>query len=61
MQGEEFTLLDQEKTTLESLGFQEDNVLLEVRSPDQTWPEEIGSLASGSQTKFIRCKLVFVC
>ncbi|KAK2708164.1 hypothetical protein QYM36_013927, partial [Artemia franciscana] len=57
-EGEEFTLLDQEKATLESLGFQEDNVLLEVRSPDQTWPEEIGSLASGSQTKFIRCEKV---
>lgn len=42
-------LLDDDNMTLQDLGIVEaDQILLEVRSPDLTWPEELGQLvASG--------------
>jgi ubiquitin carboxyl-terminal hydrolase 6/32 len=42
-----FTMvLEEEDQTLESLGVKDmSHILVEVRNKDQTWPEEIGSLA----------------
>lgn len=43
------TLIEDEDSTLEELEIQdEDQILMEVRNKDLTWPEEIGSLASNS-------------
>jgi ubiquitin carboxyl-terminal hydrolase 6/32 len=50
--GDEVTMkmLDCELTTLEEVGFQdEDSVLAEIRSRDGTWPEEISSLSAGGR------------
>lgn len=42
-------LLEDENATLEELGVQDsDQLLLEVRNKDLTWPEELGALASGA-------------
>lgn len=42
-------LLDEEIMTLQDLGIQDsDQLLLEVRNKDLTWPEELGALASGA-------------
>ncbi|XP_072379109.1 ubiquitin carboxyl-terminal hydrolase 32-like isoform X1 [Diabrotica undecimpunctata] len=42
------SLLDDENATLEELGIMDaDQVLLEVRNKDQTWPEELGQLVAG--------------
>lgn len=42
-------LLEDEFATLQDLGIQDlDQLLLEVRSKDLTWPEELGALALGS-------------
>lgn len=39
-------LIEDEEATLEELGVcDDDQVLIEVRNKDLTWPEEIGSLA----------------
>lgn len=42
-------LLDDEHATLQDLGIQDsDQILLEVRSKDLTWPEELGAIASAA-------------
>ncbi|GBP60098.1 Ubiquitin carboxyl-terminal hydrolase 32 [Eumeta japonica] len=42
-------LLDDERPTLAELGFDErQRLLIEVRNPDLTWPEEIGALGANS-------------
>ena len=43
-------VLEEEDQTLEELGVRDlSNVLMEIKNKDQTWPEEIGSLASNSE------------
>lgn len=42
------SLLDDDNATLQDLGIQDaDQILLEVRNKDLTWPEELGQLVSG--------------
>ncbi|KAF5294350.1 hypothetical protein FQR65_LT10803 [Abscondita terminalis] len=42
-------LMDDENVTLQDLGVQDsDQLLLEVRNKDLTWPEELGALVSGA-------------
>lgn len=44
-------LLEDENTTLQDLGMQDnEQILLEVRNKDLTWPEELGALVSGNTT-----------
>lgn len=39
-------LIEEEEATLEDLGVcDEDQLLIEIRNKDLTWPEEMGSLA----------------
>ncbi|KAG8233419.1 hypothetical protein J437_LFUL013413, partial [Ladona fulva] len=46
------TLIEEEEATLEELGvIDEDQLLIEVRNKDLTWPEEMGSLATSLQDK----------
>jgi len=52
-------MLDSENTTLEDVGFQdEDSILAEIRSRDGTWPEEISSLCGDKRTLNDRQPLV---
>lgn len=45
-------LIEDEEPTLEDLGIlDEDQLLIEVRNKDLTWPEEMGSLATPMQDK----------
>ena len=45
-------LIEDEEPTLEDLGvLDEDQLLIEVRNKDLTWPEEMGSLAILMQEK----------
>ena len=45
-------LIEDEDPTLEDLGIvDEDQLLIEVRNKDLTWPEEMGSLAIPMQDK----------
>jgi ubiquitin carboxyl-terminal hydrolase 6/32 len=45
-------LIEDEEPTLEDLGvLDEDQLLIEVRNKDLTWPEEMGSLAIPMQDK----------
>ncbi|XP_046386606.1 ubiquitin carboxyl-terminal hydrolase 32 isoform X1 [Ischnura elegans] len=45
-------LIEEEEATLEELNVQdEDQLLIEVRNKDLTWPEEMGSLATNLQDK----------
>lgn len=45
-------LIEDEDFTLEKLGIRDDDqILMEVRNKDLTWPEEIGSLAMNSNEK----------
>lgn len=44
-------LLEDENATLQDLGMQDnEQILLEVRNKDLTWPEELGALVSGNTT-----------
>ncbi|GJQ78053.1 hypothetical protein Trydic_g2397 [Trypoxylus dichotomus] len=44
-------LLEDENVTLQDLGMQDnEQILLEVRNKDLTWPEELGALVSGNTT-----------
>lgn len=44
-------LLEDENAILQDLGiFDGDQILLEVRNKDLTWPEELGALVSGNTT-----------
>lgn len=48
---ENTVLLEDENATLQELGIiDNDQILLEVRNKDLTWPEELGALAAGGQT-----------
>lgn len=48
---ENTVLLEDENATLEELGIVDnDQILLEVRNKDLTWPEELGALAAGGET-----------
>lgn len=45
-------LIEDEEPTLEDLGvLDEDQLLIEIRNKDLTWPEEMGSLAIPMQEK----------
>ncbi len=45
-------LIEDEDFTLEKLGIRDDDqILMEVRNKDLTWPEEIGSLALNTAEK----------
>ncbi|XP_054279647.1 ubiquitin carboxyl-terminal hydrolase 32-like [Macrosteles quadrilineatus] len=45
-------LMEEEEATLEDLGVcDEDQLLIEIRNKDQTWPEEIGSLSMSPNDK----------
>jgi ubiquitin carboxyl-terminal hydrolase 6/32 len=47
------TLLEDEEATLASLGFRDnDQLLIEVRNKDLTWPEEMVSLTGQSGDKY---------
>lgn len=48
---ENTVLLEDENATLQELSIVDnDQILLEVRNKDLTWPEELGALAAGGQT-----------
>ncbi len=50
---QDLKLLEEESTVLEDVGFKdEDGLLVEVRSRDGTWPEEISSLVSRLASTF---------
>lgn len=51
-------LIEDEEQTLEELGVcDEDQIIIEIRNKDLTWPEEIGSLSVNSGDKCKQCKL----
>lgn len=58
-------LMEEEEATLEDLGVcDEDQLLIEIRNKDQTWPEEIGSLSMSPNDKTKQRKLrtnVYAC
>lgn len=50
-------LIEDEDQTLEELGVcDEDQIIIEIRNKDLTWPEEIGSLSINSGDKCKQCK-----
>lgn len=50
-------LIEDEDQTLEELGVcDEDQIIIEIRNKDLTWPEEIGSLSVNSGDKCKQCK-----
>lgn len=50
-------LIEDEDQTLEELGVcDEDQIIIEIRNKDLTWPEEIGSLSVNSGDKYKQCK-----
>lgn len=53
-------LIEEEEATLEELGVcDEDQILIEVRNKDLTWPEEIGSLAAPPGDRAKLCKYIY--
>jgi len=54
-------LIEDEDQTLEELGVcDEDQIIIEIRNKDLTWPEEIGSLSINSGDKCKQCKYLFL-
>jgi ubiquitin carboxyl-terminal hydrolase 6/32 len=52
-------LIEDEDQTLEELGVcDEDQIIMEIRNKDLTWPEEISSLSVNSGDKCKQCKLL---
>lgn len=50
-------LIEDEDQTLEELGVcDEDQIIIEIRNKDLTWPEEIGSLSVNSGDKCKQCE-----
>lgn len=50
-------LIEDEDQTLEELGVcDDDQIIIEIRNKDLTWPEEIGSLSINSGDKCKQCK-----
>jgi len=50
-------LIEDEDQTLEELGVcDEDQIIIEIRNKDLTWPEEIGSLSVNYGDKCKQCK-----
>lgn len=45
-------LIEDDEPTLEELGIiDEDQLLIEIRNKDLTWPEEMGSIANNMQDR----------
>lgn len=52
------TVLEDEDASLEDLGiFDEDQLLIEVRNKDLTWPEEMGGLQDRRRSSSGKCHM----